>query len=137
VSSAYLWDVFISHAGVHADKPFAMQLWRLLDKPGIELRVFLDEKSLRPAEDAWPQMVDAMNSSRVGLLLLSREFFQRTATREELAILLERKGLQRIKLLPVFLRMTTQECAMELEAAFPGGRSVACANSPSGIGLRV
>jgi hypothetical protein len=132
IAGAYQWDVFISHAGRDADKPFALQLWDLLDKPGIGLRVFLDERSLCLAEDAGLQMAAAMNSSRVGVLLLSREFFQRTCTKDELAALLKRNGLRRIKLLPVFLRMTTEECAAELEIAFPGGfvkvlpRLVAC-----------
>jgi hypothetical protein len=127
VAKAYTWDVFISHAGRDADKRFALQLWDLLDKPGIGLRTFLDERSLRIGEDAGPQMTEAMKSSRVGLLLLSREFFQRDSTKEELGFLLKRAVLQRIKLLPVFLRMTTEECAAELEAAFPGwlcGRSL-------------
>jgi hypothetical protein len=127
VAKAYTWDVFISHAGRDADKRFALQLWDLLDKPGIGLRTFLDERSLRIGEDAGPQMTEAMKSSRVGLLLLSREFFQRDSTKEELGFLLKRAALQRIKLLPVFLRMTTEECAAELEAAFPGwlcGRSL-------------
>jgi hypothetical protein len=121
IADAYQWDVFISHAGRDADKPFASQLWTLLDKPGIGLRVFLDECSLCVAADPRLQMATAMNSSRVGLLLLSREFFQRTCPKEELAALLDRKDRGRIRLLPVFLRMTTEQCTTELETAFPGG----------------
>jgi hypothetical protein len=116
-SSAYTWDVFISHTGKEADKTFAMQLWRMLAQPGIGLRVFLDEPRLRVAEEAGPQMLAAMRSSRVGLVLLSQEFFERDATKEELTVLLERKDLQRLYLLPVFLRLTVEECT---EAAFPG-----------------
>jgi hypothetical protein len=120
VTSAYDWDVFICHAGKDADKPLALQLWDLLAEPGVGLRVFLDERSLHPGEDAGAQMTAAMKSSRMGLLLLSREFFERTATKDELAILFERQGLKRITLLPVFLHMTTDECEERLSAAFPG-----------------
>jgi hypothetical protein len=120
VAKTYTWDVFISHAGRDADKPFALQLRDLLAEPGIGLRVFLDERSLRHGEDPGPQMAEAMKSSRVGLLLLSPEFFERSATKEELAVLLERKGNKHIDLLPVFLRMTADEGAEELEKAFPG-----------------
>jgi hypothetical protein len=126
VSSAYTWDVFISHAGRDADKPFALQLWNLLDKPGIGLRVFLDERSLRHGGDAGAQMTEAMKSSRVGLLLLSQEFFDREFTRDELEVLFKRQALQRIVLLPVFMRMTTDQCEEALKVALPGGLHGLC-----------
>jgi hypothetical protein len=120
IANTYRWDVFISHAGRNADKPFALKLWDLLDEPGVGLRVFLDERSLHLGGDAGAQMIDAMKSSRVGLLLLSQEFFDREYTRDELVVLFERQALQRIVLLPVFLRMTTDQCEEALKVALPG-----------------
>jgi hypothetical protein len=112
--------VFISHAGRAADKPLALKLWDLLAAPGVGLRVFLDERSLRLGQDAGPQLAAAMQSSRVGLLLLSPEFFERTATLGELEVLFARKSYRHIDLLPVFLRVTVEECDALLEANFPG-----------------
>jgi hypothetical protein len=122
------WDVFISHAGRDADKLFALKLQNLLNDAGIVLRVSLDLASLRVGEHSGPQVAEAMKSSRVGLLLLSREFFERPAPQAELAVLLERKDAQHIQLLPVFLSMTIEECTAELEAAFPGGLCGACSD---------
>ena len=45
---SHAWDVFISHAGNSADKPFARALARLLERTGWGLRVFLDDDSLVP-----------------------------------------------------------------------------------------
>ena len=46
--ASHAWDVFISHAGNSADKPFARAVTRLLARTGWDLRVFLDDDSLVP-----------------------------------------------------------------------------------------
>jgi hypothetical protein len=104
------WDVFISHAGDSADKPFARALKALLERTGWRLRVFLDDDSLQPAGDAHCAMVAAMESTAVAVLLFSVEFFERGAPVAELRLLAGRHALHRVQLLPVFLRMRVEDC---------------------------
>ena len=69
------------------------------------MRVFLDEVSLTPGGDPQAAMETAMESSHVAVQLLSEDLFSRTATNEELMLLLRRHRRCRLKLLPVFLRL--------------------------------
>ena len=116
-----LWDVFVSHAGNSADKPFARALKQILERTGWNLRVFLDDDSLVPGADPGNSMQRAMETSRVAVILFSKEFFRRTATMRELRLLLERHRLRRAELLPVFLRVTVEECMGELTSLLQPG----------------
>lgn len=132
--SPYDWDVFISHAGNKADKPFARALQELLERCWPDARVFLDDASLRPGADAQAAMQAAMESTHVAVLLLSAEFFQRSATKGELEVLLDRHRLHRVQLLPVFLRMRVEDCKRHLAEALGQGAAAprpfsACASS--------
>ena len=119
--SAYDWDVFISHAGNSADKPFAQALVQLLEGTQWGLRVFLDDNSLVPGGDPDRSMQDALQSAQVALLLFSSDFLKRTATMSELKLLLERHAAHRVELLPVFLRMTVKECKEKLSSLLQPG----------------
>ena len=119
--SPYSWDVFLSHAGNRADKPFARALMELLQTCWPGVRVFLDDASLRPGADARAAMQAAIESTHVAVLLLSNEFFRRPATRGELDLLLDRHRLHRVQLLPVFLRLTVEDCQRELTALYGAG----------------
>ena len=119
------WDVFISHAGNHADKPFARALTALLERTGWGLRVFLDDVSLQARGDAQRAMEAAMESTAVAVLLLSPEFFERKATVAELKALALRHEQNRVQLLPVFLRMRVEECEQKMAAVLGQGASCA------------
>ena len=69
------WDVFISHAGDSADKPFARALKALLERTGWGLRVFLDDESLQPADDPHSAMQAAMKSTAVAVVLFGVKYF--------------------------------------------------------------
>ena len=124
--SPHSWDLFISHAGDDADKPFARALKQLLERLGWGLRVFLDDESLPPCAHPKNYMRSAMKSTHVAALLFSKEFFERTATKDELELLLKQHTRRRVELLPVFLRVTVAECQKELNSLFPQGMSLVC-----------
>ena len=65
-----------------------------------------------------------MKSTHVAALLFSKEFFERTATKDELELLLKQHTRRRVELLPVFLRVTVAECQKELNSLFPQGMSL-------------
>ena len=96
--------------------PFARALVLLLSRTGWGLRVFLDDTSLLAGFDPDSSMQQALESTQVALLLFSKEFFLRSATMSELKLLLERHKQRRAQLLPVFLRLTVEECKIELRS---------------------
>ena len=115
------WDVIISHAGNSADKPFAHALVQLLGQTGWGLRIFLDSNSLLPGGAHGSVMLQAIESTEVAVLLLSKEYFKKVTAMSELTLLLERHALRNVQLLPVFLRMTLQECEGELSTLLQPG----------------
>ena len=123
--SAYSFDVFLSHAGSGADKPFATMLRQVL-QTGWEMEVFLDETDLRCGTNPKQRMQKAIEESQVGMLLFSNDFFTRTATRGELEFLLKRHKEHRIQLLPVFLRMTVEAAKKKLASIRGAGSLHAC-----------
>jgi hypothetical protein len=92
-----------------ADKPFAMELYDVLGY--FDMHVFLDEKRLLPRQDAREQMAVAMKSCRVGLLLLSLEFF--TDPVKEIRTLARKAQERRADVLPVFLRIKVEDTDLE------------------------
>jgi len=62
------FDVFISHAS--EDKEMARSLWDALSSRGV--RCWLDEERLKPGENWEQQLQEAIDGSRLCLLLLSR-----------------------------------------------------------------
>ena len=108
------WDVFISYAGNSADKPFARALKALLERTGWDLRIYLDDDSLRPAGDGKLSLQGAMQSAAVAVVLFSAEYFERAATDAELRELSARHALNRVQLLPVFLRLSVEDCKRRL-----------------------
>ena len=118
------WDVYISYAGNRADKPFARALCALLERTGWGVRVFLDEMCLQPS-DPYSAIEAAMESTAVAVLLFSPEYFERSATKEELQFLHSRHARHHVQLLPVFLRMTVEECKRSLAAVIAPGKLAA------------
>ena len=55
-------------------------------------------------------MQRAMETTQVAVLLFSTEFFRRSATKRELRVLLDRQQQHHVQLLPVFLRLTVEDC---------------------------
>ena len=115
------WDVFISHAGNSADKPFAKALKELLEGTGWGLRIFLDEESLELTTDPDESMQAALESTHVALVLFSTEFFERSATIAELETIMERHARYRLMFLPVFLRLTVEDCKRKLASLLNRG----------------
>ena len=112
----YEYDVFISHAGKGADKPFARVLKKLLERTGWHApeRVFLDDESLLATCNPEECMERAIEQTHVAVLLFSAEFFERPATKHELKVLMGRYAQHCVQLLPVFLHLTVEECKQKV-----------------------
>lgn len=83
------YDVFVSHA--HADKEsIAAELQISFKKLGI--RVFYDTDSIEWGDD-WAQKIkDGLANCRFGVIIISKDFYDRTWTEKELKSLLVRQN---------------------------------------------
>ena len=104
-TDVWIWDVFVCHAGV--DKPFAVALSKRLP---ANLRCFVDEKSLIVGKHASMSMEDAIKSTQIAVVLLSRAFFSSEDPKKELQWILHNYMEGRTTLVPVFLGLTVEKC---------------------------
>jgi len=103
-------EVFISHNGDH--KSLCVQLWLLLE--AFNVASFLDAASLRPGEKFPEEISNALNECRIGVLVLTRNFFHSKWCRWEALTLLERtrnEKEKKAKVLPIFYGKGWKEAA--------------------------
>ena len=91
-----LYDVFISHASEDKDafvRPLALRLKQL------NIEVWYDEFSLRPGESLRRSIDLGLTKSRIGVVILSRHFFQKQWPNWELDGLVQRQNDDRRRVL--------------------------------------
>lgn len=100
------FDVFLSHN--QHDKPFVRALCDLLTKQGLS--VFLDERAVRPGDEVFPAVADAVRYSRYFLLILSQASVSSDWVKREteLAHWMKRSGSGR-RLIPVRIDATPSD----------------------------
>lgn len=109
----WVYDVFISHSG-HDKLTMAIPLREKLK--GLGITSFVDKVELRTGDIAPEAMIEAMESSPVGVFILSPDFVAKHWTMKELRCFLERRDggngthLKSPKLIPVFYRLGIYEC---------------------------
>lgn len=64
-----VYDVFISHCGQDCKLDFAVMLQEKLKQAGIHC--FLDDRDLQLGDNAAQAMLSAMQSAKIGLVILS------------------------------------------------------------------
>jgi hypothetical protein len=86
----YEHDVFISYA--HEDAAVAVEIARELAARG--LRVWIDKTALRPGDSLTRSIDRGLAGSRYGVVLLSRNFFQKEWTQRELSGMFARETME-------------------------------------------
>ncbi|MGE3541775.1 MAG: toll/interleukin-1 receptor domain-containing protein [Candidatus Tectimicrobiota bacterium] len=83
-------NVFLSYS--HLNKKYREELCRVLETvPGIDAVLWFDERALTIGDKFHPEILRAMEESRMGVLLLSTDFFRSTYIKQhELPYLLQR-----------------------------------------------
>ena len=102
----YIYDVFLSHASEDKDdvaRPLALRLQEL------GLRVWFDEFELRIGDNLVAKLNAGINGSRSGILVLSKDFFDKNWTRYELDTLENLWVTQNRVLFPVWHNITVEE----------------------------
>ncbi len=100
------WDVFISHASEDKDE-FVRPLAKALEQSGLE--VWFDETTLKIGDRLRESIDHGLSRSRFGVVVLSKHFFAKDWTREELEGLTT-KEIGGVKvILPVWHNVTRDE----------------------------
>lgn len=102
----YKYDVFLSHASEDKDD-VARPLALLLQERG--LRVWYDEFELRIGDNLVAKLNAGMNSSRFGILVLSKDFFGKDWTEFELNTLESLAITEDYILFPIWHNISVEE----------------------------
>lgn len=121
LSEASTYDVFISHARPEKFN-LAMPLHSYLSN--ISINPFLDVENLpTTVHEAPSAMTRAIRGARVGIFLLSPEFVAKKWPMKELGLFLQRykeeSRAERPKLIPVFYKLSIDECTRVFEDDSP------------------
>lgn len=100
------WDVFICHA--HEDKSFVVLLADALSR--ANLKVWYDDFVLKIGDSLRRSIDKGLAESRYGVVILSKNFFNKRWTQYELDGLVER-DLERKVILPVWHEVDREEVA--------------------------
>jgi hypothetical protein len=100
-SNPVVYDVFLSHRGPDVKKHFCTFLHEALERAGVH--VFLDEKDLKPGDEAWPTMKDALQDAHIKLPVLSKGYIESQWCLDELVMMMSQPEESRQKnVMPVF-----------------------------------
>ncbi|XP_068667849.1 probable 2' cyclic ADP-D-ribose synthase BdTIR [Aristolochia californica] len=96
VSQMRPWDVFINHRGVDTKQTIASLLYDRLIQ--LNLRPFLDKKSMEPGDKLVQSIGSAIRSCKVGVALFSPRYSESFFCLQELALMVEANK----KVIPIF-----------------------------------
>lgn len=102
----YEWDVFISYAS-EDKQSFVDQLAKELRDKGV--RVWYADFSLRLGDRLKDKIEEGLTKSRFGVTVLSKSFFQKKWTQDELGVLIQRDSFDRKVILPIWLDVDYDE----------------------------
>nr|AAQ93074.1 putative TIR-NBS type R protein 4 [Malus baccata] len=99
-SKGSLYEVFISFRGEDTRKNFTGHLHEALTKAGIN--AFIDDEELRRGEDITTELVQAIQGSRISIIVFSRRYADSSWCLEELVKIMECRRTLGQLVLPIF-----------------------------------
>jgi hypothetical protein len=99
------WDVFVSHSS--EDKQFVERLARQLRS--MEIYVWYDEFVLRPGDSISASIDNGIANSRFGVAILSKSYFEKHWTQEEMAGMRAREPLFGKSIIPLWLKIEKED----------------------------
>lgn len=99
----YNWDVFIYHASEDKEE-IALPLANLLTKGG--LRVWLDKHEIIIGDSLRRKIDEGLLSSRFGIVILSKNFFEKEWPKKELDALVSREDGREKVILPIWHKVS-------------------------------
>ncbi|KAK9089371.1 hypothetical protein Scep_028453 [Stephania cephalantha] len=102
-SSSSSCDVFINHRGIDTKRSVAGLLHHNLSR--LNVRSFLDRESMRPGDNLFEKINDAIRNCRVGVTIFSPNYCNSYFCLHELALIMESKK----KVIPIFCDVKPSE----------------------------
>ncbi|KAG2668399.1 hypothetical protein I3760_15G158700 [Carya illinoinensis] len=99
-TSPWLHDVFLSFRGVDTRNTFVGHLYDALARKGIH--VYRDDVDLRRGTEISPTLLQAIKSSRISIIVFSKNYASSTWCLDELLKILECKESKQQIVLPIF-----------------------------------
>ncbi|KAK7271000.1 hypothetical protein RJT34_26570 [Clitoria ternatea] len=97
----WTYDVFLSFRGKDTRRDFTSTLYNSLQRKGFH--TFLDDKRLRKGEEITPALLNAIQESRIAIIVLSEDYASSTYCLDELVHILECfMAKQQLLVYPVF-----------------------------------
>ncbi|KAG6628114.1 hypothetical protein CIPAW_15G178500 [Carya illinoinensis] len=100
VTSPWRYDVFLSFRGDDTRDTFTAHLYRALTQK--EILTFIDKDELRRGDEISPALLQAIEGSRISIIVLSTNYASSTWCLDELLKILECKKSKQQRVLPVF-----------------------------------
>ncbi|KAG6676635.1 hypothetical protein I3842_15G162000 [Carya illinoinensis] len=101
VTSPWLYDVFLSFRGEDTRDIFIAHLYHALIQKGI--RTYFDEDELRKGDEISPTLLQAIEDSRISIIVLSKNYASSTWCLDELLKILDQhKKSEQQRILPIF-----------------------------------
>ena len=101
------WDAFLSHASEDKDK-VARPLYKVLTNLGK--KIWFDEFTLKIGDDLRDKIDEGLSESTFGIVIISKKFFEKNWTKEELGALESKATITGKKvILPVWYKITKEE----------------------------
>ncbi|XP_075672170.1 disease resistance protein RPV1-like isoform X1 [Castanea sativa] len=120
-SQTWSYEVFVSFYGKDTRLSFTDHLFAALDRSGID--AFRDNRDIEIGEAIWPELEKAIESSRIAIIVFSRNYAASRWCLDELAKIMEcKKNLKQI-VMPVFYHVDPSDVRNQkgsLKIAFAG-----------------
>ncbi|KAI3416604.1 uncharacterized protein J3R85_015316 [Psidium guajava] len=101
------FDVFLSFRGEDVRENFVKSLYDALDKKGI--KIFMDSEDMVKGQDFPPKLKDAIEQSRMYVVVFSENYAESRWCLKELVRILERKNRTKQPMLPIFYQVEPRE----------------------------
>lgn len=106
-TSKWKYDVFLSFRGVDTRMSFTSHLYHALGLKGVN--TFIDYKDLKRGEKVLPELLKAIEVSRISVVILSKTYASSTSCLDELLKILECKDYKGQLVLPVFYHVNPSQ----------------------------
>ncbi|KAF8038698.1 hypothetical protein BT93_B1289 [Corymbia citriodora subsp. variegata] len=106
-SSGYDYEVFLSFRGPDTRSAFTNFLYISLKDVGI--RTFKDDEELRVGEEFAPELLQAINQSKISIPIFSKDYASSIWCLKEVAQMVENKKTGRQKIMPIFYDVAPSE----------------------------
>ncbi|KAG7945474.1 hypothetical protein I3843_15G153800 [Carya illinoinensis] len=107
VTSPWLYDVFLSFRGEDTRDTFTAHLNHALMEKGI--RTFIDEDEVKRGDEISPVLLQAIEDSKISIIVFSENYASSTWCLDELLKILECKKSRQQLVLPVFYRVNPSD----------------------------